>query len=533
MSLPVYPEEFWWLNLPLDEVLEYYEDVEAEADPETRKEQLRHLVRNDLFYLLVYVCKRDDMLHPWIFERCREVQGFPDGFLDLWAREHYKSTIITFGMTLLTILNNPEATIGIFSHTRDIAQDFLSQIKNELQNNPDLKYLFDDILYEEPERHAPQWSSKDGLVVKRKSNPKEATVEAWGIVDGSPTGRHFSHRIYDDLVTEKSVTSPEMIHKTTAAWRLSDNLGKTDHIGDEPPIERYVGTRYSEFDTYRVMIDESLVQVRLHPATSDGSDDPRLSVLMPVDLLAQKRRKHGPYIFGCQMLLNPRGDRTVGFQEAWLREWEAEHARGLNVGIIVDPSSGKNREKAKNDYTSMWVIGLGGDGNWYVLDIVRDRLRLSERAKTLIALHRRWKPNPQLVFYEETGYAADIEHCEYVMKEINYRFDITAINPHGLSKPARIQKLVPVFESGRIYLPPSIIKRDWENKTVNLVKIFKEEEYLAYPVLKHDDMLDALSQLEHEDVLRRWQKPKDTEPGDYALRQIANLARKQRRKQMV
>ena len=31
------------------------------------------------------------------------------------------------------------------------------------------------------------WSLDGGLVVKRKSNPKEATVEAWGLVDSQPT----------------------------------------------------------------------------------------------------------------------------------------------------------------------------------------------------------------------------------------------------------------------------------------------------------------------------------------------------------
>ena len=39
-------------------------------------------------------------------------------------------------------------------------------------------------------------------------------------MDGMPTGRHFRLRVCDDVVTEKSVTTPEMIKKTTTAWEL-------------------------------------------------------------------------------------------------------------------------------------------------------------------------------------------------------------------------------------------------------------------------------------------------------------------------
>jgi len=180
---------------------------------------------------------RIDVARDWVFQRCREVQFNPDGYIDLWAREHYKSTIITFGLTIQDILNDPDTTIGIFSHTRPIAKGFLRQIKAELETNQKLRAWFPEIIWDNPQAHAPKWSEDDGITVNRKSNPKEQTVEAWGIVDGQPTGKHFKRLIYDDVVTQESVTTPELIAKVTRPWALSLNLAA------EGGPSRSIGTR--------------------------------------------------------------------------------------------------------------------------------------------------------------------------------------------------------------------------------------------------------------------------------------------------
>ena len=147
------------------------------ADPALAREAARQLALNDLFFLGVYVMNRPDADNDWVFARCREVQAAPNGYLDLWAREHFKSTIITCWLTIQDLLNDPNLTVGIFSHTRPIAKAFLRQIKNELERNEWLKELFPDVLWEDP-RKAPKWSEDEGIVVKRSSNTKESSVEA-------------------------------------------------------------------------------------------------------------------------------------------------------------------------------------------------------------------------------------------------------------------------------------------------------------------------------------------------------------------
>jgi predicted phage terminase large subunit-like protein len=321
---------------------------------------------------------------------------------------------------------------------------------------------------------------------------------------------HFSHRRYDDIVTEKVVTNPEMIQKATRQWELSDNLGK---VGGKVG---YVGTRYHLFDTYRVMMDRGVVETRIYPATLDGTDDCSKSVLMPPEVLQEKRKTQGIYTFSTQMLLNPLADSIKGFKAEWLRYWPAANQKNLTKVILCDPSLGRG---AKSDYTAMWVLGLGGDGRVYILDVMRARLNQPARTKLLFKWHREFQPKP--VLYEQVGAQTDIEHFEYVMEQENYRFDITPVTPSG-SKENRIVSLVSWFEQGRILLPEHCIKqiKDGEiTQAVDMIRVFREEEYLAYPVLSHDDMLDALSQITSEEF-KAIPLPKPAAENDVLMRAI-------------
>lgn len=275
-------------NLTLPQAIQFWDALEKKYGIQA----VRELCRIDRFYLLARVCGRVDTLHPWIYQQCRMVEAQPDNMLDLWGREHFKSSLITFAGSIQEILRDPEITIAIFSHTKGIARKFFRQIKYELESNDTLKRAFPDVLYQNPSKEAPRWAEETGLVVKRKSNPKEATLESWGLVDGQPTSAHFKLRIYDDVVAPESVTTPEQIQKTTAAWELSDNLGTADGR------KWHVGTRYHFGDTYNAIIERGALQVRLRPATDNGQPDGNPVLLSP-EQWAEKKLIQGPATIAC------------------------------------------------------------------------------------------------------------------------------------------------------------------------------------------------------------------------------------------
>ena len=114
----------WAHTAPFELVLLAYAD--CHDDPNIDDSFIRTLGQLDRYYLGVFLCNRHDMVHPWIYERCREVESAPDSHLDLWARFHYKSSIITFLGTVQEILCNPDITIGLLSYSARQAKPFLT-----------------------------------------------------------------------------------------------------------------------------------------------------------------------------------------------------------------------------------------------------------------------------------------------------------------------------------------------------------------------------------------------------------------------
>lgn len=443
----------------------------------------------------------------------------PDGHLDLWARGHYKSTIITYAKTIQDILashgedplpewNGVEPTFGIFAHTRPIAKAFLRQIKREFEYNPFLIHLFPDIAWVKTS-DAPKWNEDDGIVVRRKSNPKEATVEAWGLVDGQPTSKHFNVLVWDDTVTRESVNTPDMIRKTTEAWEHSLNLG------DEEPIQRMIGTRYSYGDTYGVVIGRKSLKPRIYPATEDGTLKGK-PVFLTQAQLDVKIQNMGPITASSQLMQNPLADSKQSFSRDWLRYYrEASNWRAMNRALLVDPAS---KKKLGSDYTAMAIVAKAPDNNYYLLDAIRDRLNLAERVQAAMSLHRKW--SPQRTGWESYGAQADIEYLKEIQERENYRFEVQELGGK-LAKIDRINRLVPPFSEGRFYLPESIMRANHEHKIIDVVQQLVEEELLTWPVPAHDDLADAISRVFDVEDLAWPKAATDSQPGDRYSRRRA------------
>lgn len=432
--------------------------------------------KEDLFFLMYFTLNIVTINDPWLVEKIYDVQDNHDGTLDLWSRDTYKSTIMTFSLPIFEMLKNPEARQVIFSNTRVMAKKFLRRIKFGLEDNGLLKEAHSDVLYWNPQKESPKWSEDEGLLIKRKGTFSEMSFEAWGVTESMPTGTHFTHRIYDDLVTWDTTRTAEQINKTREGFQLSHNLGTTEGT------KMVIGTRYDYNDLYSEMIKSGDWKVRLHAADKDPK-------FWSDEILERKRKEMGSYTFATQISLNPLSDSEQKFNVTWLK-WYTNYPDILNKFIIVDPAAEKKKE---HSYTVMWVVGTDWMKNIYILDIVRDKLNLMERWKTLKGLREK---HSELITvgYEKYSMQADIPFIQLKMNEEKIFFNIIPLGG-GLAKFDRIRGLIPFFESGRIWLPKEYWYIDVEVKNRDLIKEFLDDEYVFFPAISQADMLDALARI--------------------------------------
>lgn len=364
-------------------------DVASKKLPEINT--YRTLAKQDLFFFVYFILKIPIANHPFIIQACKDVEeGQLDCTLDLWARDHFKSTIITISRTIQLILRNPEERIAIFSYSREAARKFTRQIKTILEANEFLNWLFPDVLWADT-KDSPKWTD-EAIAVRRTGFYKEQTVEAWGLIEGAPIGGHFTGRIYDDIETTDVVNTLELMRKLEEAFYVSENLGTGDgwHC--------VIGTHYHHegiLNKLRYKVDEEgnlIYKVRVKTATVDGTPNGE-SVFLPESKLKKLRmsKRH----FFCQQLLDPtpQGEQELDFNLVKIIKKE-ELPQRLFKFMAVDPA-GERQDNRKRDSWGMVVFGVEpvlsdtAASKIYILDMVIEEFSLEESLSELVSMYMR------------------------------------------------------------------------------------------------------------------------------------------------
>jgi phage terminase large subunit-like protein len=478
----------------VDNFVPYYTNLVKGMDalPEDKKKAMfRTLCREDIYFLMRYGLRWDFCQRPYVYERCKFVDhieaehGSLANWLFLWFREGFKSSILNVAKNIQTILRDPEMCTLIMSNTSPGAKSFLFSVKTELENNEHLQKYFDEILYEKP-KDSDQWSIDKGLVVKRKTNRKEATISAWGLIDSKPTKMHAERICFDDVVTPESVETEESIKKTSRAMSISQPL--LTNIEGREGHAVYVGTRYADSDYYGEMIESGAYHVDIIPWHEKGK--PRCHTMERIEFL---RKTMSKYDFNTQYELDPTPTDDRKFYSP-LKHY-GELPGGLNHIILVDPAGESKAKRGHDpDYTAIAVIGRDYLGHEYLVDGYRGRINLLPRINLLFKLIRKYRVEE--VWYERVGKDSDVVTIHDYMERSGTYFTLHEFSPNKYGeKNRRIESaLMPRIETAKLRFPFKLVVRNEDGTETDLIACLKEE-MRRFPNGKHDDFIDCLAQL--------------------------------------
>jgi len=390
-------------------------------------------------------------------------------------RDSFKTTICTVSYPVWRWIRNPNLRILIGSHNIDKAREFLQEIKDQLSQNQKLIALFGDMGKACREKNA-TWS-RDAIQlfdpVKNQYVPFRNMNSCRVIGMGTSfTGLHPDIAIFDDLVCEQNISSPDMLEKPKTFLRYIEPLLS---FGTEIII---VGTRYHWGDAYQEIIEDGMYDVILRSAINpDGSlwYPERLNW----EYLKSAQRRLGTYIYSCQYLLNPVRPEDAIFKEDWINRSVFKSCpidvNELTRIMVIDPSA---RSTKISDYTAILIAGMDTQGNIWVLRAFNKKSRIEELIDEIIDIYKVWKP--EAIAVESNVFQALVK--DIIEMKAEQRGEFINIRPIETStrqsKEWRIRRIIPLLEAGKI----KILEECWDLIT----------EMRRFPK-GSDDLLDCLA----------------------------------------
>lgn len=398
---------------------------------------------------------------------------------------------------------HPDRSLIHASHTTELAERWGRRIRN-MCAEPRYRLLFDSAELAQDSQAAGRWAMRAG-----------GEYYAAG-VGSAIVGFRADLGIIDDPVAGREQADSEREREKIKEWYRSDFHTRLKPGGAIVLIMQ----RWHEDDLAGWLLSEQakggeqweVVKLKMEAEEGDPLGREPGEPLWPewytADMREQAKRDARTWLALYQQ--EPRPESGGEFKKEWVQHYVRQPATGLNTYILVDPASEKKRT---SDYTAIFVVGLGVDQNYYILDFVRDRLSLTQRADAVMRLHRKWRP--LAVGYEKYGMQADIEHLRDRMEREQYRFPVIELGG-SLKKEDRIRRLIPLFEQRRIWFPQQLTYTQTDHVARELVRDFIEEEYAPFPVGRHDDMMDCLARITDEAIGARFPRERQAQAPHHA-----------------
>ncbi len=439
--------------------------------------------------------------------------------LVLLPRDHQKSAVVAGLRAAWEITRNPAVRILYISSTANLAIKQLKFIKDILTSDLYRMYWPEMVNKEETKRE--KWSEKEIAVdhpLRRAEYIRDPTVFTAGLTSNI-VGMHCDIAILDDVVVQANAYTEEGREKVKDQYSLLSSIETAN------AREWVVGTRYHDKDLYAELTSMSIPvydengkeadAIPLFEVFGDGdpskiavenSGDGTGEYLWPRqqredgkwfgfdwEVLSKKKAQYlNPLHFRAQYYNDPRDKDSSPIKKDLFQYYEPNYLNSnngrwyfkgerLNVFASVDFAYSTER---KADYTSIVVVGVTGNHDYYILEIDRFKTtKISEYYDHIFRLYQKW------------GFRKIRAEVSVAQKVIVDDLRDNYIRKNGLSlaveeyRPSKWQGA----KEERIMatLEPKYANRQiWHYPSGNC-QILEEELIFANP--PHDDVKDALA----------------------------------------
>lgn len=491
----------------------------VELSPERMQHRLAAEASLEYFINLVHPNRYLGNIHREVIQWwCRE--GAKSHQLLLLPRDHMKSAMVAYRVAW-ELTRDPTLRVLYISSTSNLAIKQLKFIKDIFTNDTYRLYWPDMVVKDEAKRE--KWTEREISLDhprRKEEHIRDPSIFTAGLTSNI-VGLHCDIAVLDDVVVQSNAYTEEGREK------VSEQYGYLSSIEGTGAREWVVGTRYHPTDLYSSLLARMVVQYDEfgntdHERTRElfevfGGDDVRKirvesigdgtgEFLWPRQLhpngrwygfnseeLATKRSSYSNLThFRAQYYNDPRDAESAPIQRDLFQYYDVNYlsrrdgklyfkGERLNVVAAVDFAFTTGK---RSDYSSVVVVGLDGNGNYYVLDIDRFKTdKISEYFNRILRMYEKWG-------FRKIRCEVSVAQ-QVIVKDLKDNY----IKPHGLSlivdefRPSRFQgtkeeRILAVLE-------PKYANRQIWHYTPGNCQLLEEELVYANPA--HDDIKDALA----------------------------------------
>lgn len=478
-----------------------------------RKKQIREAAEADLlkFIQLVHPNRilgqvHKDVISWWTREDAKSHQ------ILLLPRDHQKSALIAYRVAW-EITKNPAVRILYVSSTTTLAEKQLKFIKDILLSDVYRYYWPEMVNVNKMDRE--KWNETEIAVdhpKRKEENVRDSTVFTAGLTT-TITGLHCDINVFDDVV------SPDNAYTETGRESVRATYSQLASIEGTDSRQWVVGTRYHPRDVYNDMIEMAIDDYdeegnligtydlyekfeRAVESVGDGTGEFLWPRQQRKDgkwfgfnqrILATKRAQYlDKTQFRAQYYNDPNAAENAPVDPALFQYYEPGHVkqrdgkwffkdRRLNVFASIDFAYTLGK---KSDYTTIAVVGVDYERNYYVLALDRFQTdKISDYFKAILRNYEKWQFRK---LRAEVVAAQSI-----IVKDLKDNY----IVPYGLA--LAIDEFNPTRRQGAkeervsaILHPRYENQQIWHYKGGN-VQLLEEELMAENP--SHDDLKDALA----------------------------------------